>query len=235
MELQLAPADPGHVEQVVDQVGLHLDVSPDRGQILAHVEGQAGPHLEEGDRRHHGGQRGSQLVAQGGEELVLGPAGLVGLRLGLPQVLLGPLPLGDVASDGREPDDTAGAIPDRRVRHRDVDRPAIARDPHRLGVPHRLTPKQPGLDRGLLTLAARRQEEGDRAAHHFRHGVAEEAFGAGVPRVDIAAEILADDRIVGRLDDRRQRRLGFIGPLPLGDVADVALDDHADRRHDRRC
>ena len=35
----------------------------------------------------------------------------------------------------------------------------------------------------------------------FVRGIAEHAFGRGVPRCDDAVEILPDDRVVGRFDD----------------------------------
>ena len=51
-------------------------------------------------------------------------------------------------------------------------------------------------------------------------GVAEDPLGGGVPGRDDAVEVLADDRIVGRLDDRRQAARFAIGPVVLAEVLD---------------
>src|SRR5438105_1145165 len=50
--------------------------------------------------------------------------------------------------------------------------------------------------------------------------VAKESFGPGIPRADDAIERFADDRIIGRLDDGRQERLGLLRPPARGDVAE---------------
>ena len=72
----------------------------------------------------------------------------------------------------------------------------------------------------LLVQPLRRDDQGDRPADGLRGRVAEEPLGPGVPRPDDAVERLADDRVLGRLDDGRQPRLGLLGPLALGDVAE---------------
>ena len=65
----------------------------------------------------------------------------------------------------------------------------------------------------LLVQPLRRDDQGDGLADGLRGGVAEEPLGPGVPRPDDAVEGLADDRVLGRLDDGRQPRLGLLGPL----------------------
>ena len=56
----------------------------------------------------------------------------------------------------------------------------------------------------LFRDAILRNDERDMAAHRLLRGVAEQALGGGVPALDDSVERLADDRIVGRLDDRRE-------------------------------
>ena len=98
VQLQLAGLDLGEVEQVVDDaeqvVGRGLDRLEALPLVLGQrrVEGQLG-HAEDGV---HGG---ADLVADVGQELVLGPVRRLRRLLGLPQLLLGPLPLGDVPQD----------------------------------------------------------------------------------------------------------------------------------------
>ena len=89
-ELDLAPADPGHVQQVVDQPGqlpdLPLHHRPGLARRSSGSRGQSEDLQGVADR----GQRVAQLVGQRRQELVLA-------AVGLPQRLLGPLALGDVA------------------------------------------------------------------------------------------------------------------------------------------
>ena len=65
---------------------------------------------------------------------------------------------------------------------------------------------------------------GDRLADDFAGGVAEQPLRTSVPGGDDAVEILADDRVVRRLDDRRQLGGEVLRALPLGDI-----DEHVDR------
>ena len=95
VQLQLAGLDLGEVEQVVDDaqqvVGRRLDRLQALPLVLGQrrVEDQLG-HAEDGV---HGG---ADLVADVGQELVLGPVGRLRRLLGPPQLLLGPLAIGDV-------------------------------------------------------------------------------------------------------------------------------------------
>ena len=54
---------------------------------------------------------------------------------------------------------------------------------------------RPVLDPILIVVQPR-----DRLSDHLRRGVAKDALGARVPSADDAVEVLADDRVVGRLD-----------------------------------
>ena len=107
VQLQLAGLDLGEVEQVVDDAEQAVGRRLDRLQALPlvlgqrRVEDQLG-HAEDGV---HGG---ADLVADVGQELVLGPVGRLRRLLGLPQLLLGLLPVGDVARE--RPDELAAAF-----------------------------------------------------------------------------------------------------------------------------
>ena len=76
----------------------------------------------------------------------------------------------------------------------------------------------------------------DRPADDLGRGVAEQPLGGGVPRHDRPVQILADDRVVARLDDGGEMPGVPLEPAALGDVAgDLRdADNPAVRRHDRR-
>ena len=135
-----------------------------------------------------------------------------------PAARLGPLPGGDVAGDLRGADDAALGVADRGDGQGDVERrPSFAtRTVSKCST--RSPAAEPLQDRALLVQPLRRDDQGDRLADGLVGRVAEEPLGPGVPRADDAVERLADDGVVGRLDDGRQPRPGLLGPLPLGDV-----------------
>ena len=102
-ELDLAPADPGDVHQVVDQPGevdhlplghrpLGLDPSAVPVRLSHQVEGVA-------DR----GERVAELVGERGEELVLAAVGLGQFLHAASQLALQPLAFVDVLDDGDDP------------------------------------------------------------------------------------------------------------------------------------
>ena len=102
----------------------------------------------------------------------------------------------------------------------DVEPAAVLGHPHRLEVLDPLPAAEPRQDLALLVRRSGGMIRviGWPTASSAR--VAEEPLGPGVPRADDAVERLADDRVVGRLDDGRQPRLGLLGPPALGDVAE---------------
>ena len=69
---QLAAADARDVEQVVDQPRLEFDVAAHHPELIAHFERQGEIGLECGGGHQHRCERRAQLVAEGGEEVVLG-------------------------------------------------------------------------------------------------------------------------------------------------------------------
>ena len=56
-------------------------------------------------------------------------------------------------------------------------------------------------DLGLLAAMVRGDDHGDRVADGLGGGVAEEPFGATVPALDDAVQVLADDGVVGGFDN----------------------------------
>ncbi len=109
-QVELAAGDAGEVEQVVDQPRLELDVAPDHVQRPAQRGGDALIPGEPGGEEQHGGQRRAQLVAEGGEEVILRLVGGLGLgaRLALAieqpgALLLGLVAVGDVEHGPQHP------------------------------------------------------------------------------------------------------------------------------------
>ena len=114
VELELAGLDLGEVEQVVDHLQQGVGRGLDDRQVLPllggqrRVEGELG-HAEDGV---HGG---ADLVADVGQELVLGPARRLRRLLGPPQHLLGALLVVDVGAGPEPLDDPARLVADRQA------------------------------------------------------------------------------------------------------------------------
>jgi len=87
---ELLVGEAREVEQVVDQARLQFDVSADHRQLAARVRRQVGARRELADGGQRGRERRAQLVAEGGEEAVLGAVGVLELSgavgAGLPGV-----------------------------------------------------------------------------------------------------------------------------------------------------
>src|SRR5690242_14291859 len=66
---------------------------------------------------------------------------------------------------------------------------------------HGLPAANTAEDEVLFLLAIGRDDHPDRASDGFLCGVAKHALGCGVPRLNNAVEVLADDRVVRRFDD----------------------------------
>jgi hypothetical protein len=141
-------------------------------------------------------------VGQGRQELVLAAVGLA-------QGLLGPLLGGNIARDFRGADDTVARVPDRRDSHGNVESPAILGDSNRVEVLDPLTAADPLQDHSLLVAAIWRDDEHDGLTNRLGRGIAEYAFGAGVPGKNDPFERLADDGVLGGVHDGGQKRLGL--------------------------
>ena len=82
VEPHLAGDDAAHVEQVLDELRLGARVALDRVEALLQVLGVARPGRQQLRPAEDGVERRAQLVRQGGQKLVLQPAGAVRPRLG---------------------------------------------------------------------------------------------------------------------------------------------------------
>jgi len=78
----------------------------------------------------------------------------------------------------------------------------------------------PGQQRALFVDAIGRDDQEDRLADGLDRRVAEQTLGGGVPAGDRSVQLTADDRVVGRLHDRRQQRAHLLGVVARGDVGD---------------
>ena len=116
--------------------------------------------------------------------------------------------IGDVAGDLGPADDQTLGIPEGGNRHRDIDQAPILSPP--LGF--RALDANPVTDLvqdfRLLLLPARRDQHQDRAADRLVAAIAEDPLRRLVPARDGPVQVLADNRIVGRVDDSRQERFG---------------------------
>ena len=86
-----------------------------------------------------------------------------------------------------------------------------------------LAAAQTPQDVALLLETIGRDDEIDVPPDRLGGAVAEDARGAGVPARDHAVERLADDGVVGGLDDRREERTSLLGAPSVRDVAREAL------------
>ena len=156
-------------------------------------------------------QRGSQLVRDHRDEVVFHAARALGLgpgrALGLEQPVAlgdGGLPLGDVAGNLRDADDRARVVEDGRDRQRDIEVASVFGEAFGLEVIDTLAATNTREDLVLLCLSLRRDEDPHVLADQLGSRVPEQPLGCAVDRLDDAVQILRDDRVVGRVDDRRQ-------------------------------
>src|SRR5262249_9621978 len=120
-----------------------------------------------------------------------------------------PLAGTDVPGDLRGANDVTGEVLDGRNDQRDIDgRPILAAAP-RFHF-DRLSSSNPRQDHVFFGEPLPRNDDRDRLADRFGRRVPEYPFGAAVPRGDNAIQVLADDGIVGGLDDRGKSLRGAI-------------------------
>jgi hypothetical protein len=132
-----------------------------------------------------------------GEQILQAPSALFELTLRFPA-------LGDVPRDFRGADDFSGAGAHRGDGQRNINQAAVLASSHRFVVIDALTAHDPGDDIGFFILPVRGKDERDRTADRLLGGVAKQPFRAGVPGLDHAVEVLADDRVIGRFNDCAQ-------------------------------
>src|SRR5690606_30865990 len=104
------------------------------------------------------------------------------------------------ASDLRYPDDAAGLVADRRDGQRDVEPPAVFREPYGLEVLDASPGPDSREDLVLLGVPLRRNQHVDRPPYELLRGVAEDPLAALVARADHSVQVLRDDRVGRRLD-----------------------------------
>ena len=117
VQRHLALDDPHHVQQVVDQPGLEVDVLADHLQGRADLLGVGRPLQHRGGRQEDRVERRPQLVREDGEEVVLRPVGTLGLGQQAVPLLLVPPPVGDVPGDRQEAVRRPVGAGDRRDDH----------------------------------------------------------------------------------------------------------------------
>ena len=126
--------------------------------------------------------------------------------------------LRDVAGDLRRADDPPGFVANRRHRQRNREPGAVLTLSDRFEVIDLLTGADLREHGVFFALQLVRNEHANRLPDGFRGGVAEHPFGGGIPRGDDALEILADDRVVARVDDGRQMAARARQALAIADV-----------------
>src|SRR5581483_8774182 len=112
-----------------------------------------------------------------------------------------PASVTDVAGDLRGADDAAGGVPDRGHGDGDVYEPAVLGDAHGLEVIHALAAPELREHLVLFGVPLGGNDERDVTADRFCRRPSEQTLGGPVPGGDDAVECLADDDVVGRLDD----------------------------------
>src|SRR5262249_15121417 len=115
-----------------------------------------------------------------------------------------------VARNLRRADNCARTVAHGRYGERYVQKAPVFVPTHSLVMIDAFADHNPGQNTRLLVLAARRKQDRHRAADRLLGGVTEQTFCAGIPGLDYAIQILADDRVVGVLDDRNQLRGGAL-------------------------
>jgi hypothetical protein len=126
--------------------------------------------------------------------------------------------LGDVAGDGGGANNRTALVLDRGYGHRDHEEGAVLAHALRDVVGHALATANARHDLIELPLAVGREEPGHGLADHFLCRVVG-ALGGAIPAGDDDAdEVLAENGIVGGLDDGRQHPQALLDRLSLGDL-----------------
>jgi len=120
------------------------------------------------------------------------------------QRLGGTLAFRDVAHDLRSADDVPARVADRRYRERDVEPAAVLRDAHGFEVLDALATPKRRKDAGLLVQPIPRQQDRNRAADDLALSIPEQTFSRRVERADDTAQVLAYNRVLGRVHDGRK-------------------------------
>ncbi len=112
------------------------------------------------------------------------------------------LTFGDIAGNRRCADHLLLAVEDGRDLERHVDHCVVFAPADGFDLLDDLSPADVCEHRRFFVDSLRWDEKRQGLPHRFRGGVAEQPFCTGIPTGDDVVEILADDRIVRRFDDR---------------------------------
>src|SRR5208337_4638644 len=119
----------------------------------------------------------------------------------------GAFAMGEVADDFGGTHDVTGVILDGGNRERDVEKTAVLMLAERFEMFDAFTAREALADGDFLGLEAWGKEDGDGAADDFLGTIAEEAFGAGIPSLDDAVEVTANDGVFGGNHDGGEQGL----------------------------
>src|SRR5580765_2117704 len=183
-----------------------MDEGKPLDQTIRLAEVNGAPISERGDRQVRqrrqdllGFWRGREGGAQARKEYSLLTVALVlGLRAH---------PLGNVARNLRCSDNRPALVPDRGDAQRDVNERAVFPAPNGLEMIDRFAHANARKHLVFLVLPVFRNDRADRSPNHLRRRVSKHPLRRGVPRRDNTAKILADDGVVGRVDDTGQQRV----------------------------
>ena len=124
----------------------------------------------------------------------------------------------DVASDFRCSDDAPTDVGDRGHGDRCRERSPVLALPGRLEVRHSLAPSHQIENTVLFVLAVRWNDEPDRPSNGFRRLISEHPLGRRIPRRDDAIQVLSDDGIGRRVDDRCESDRRLFRSLSFSDI-----------------
>ena len=122
----------------------------------------------------------------------------------------------------RAADDSALPIPDRRDREGDVQQLSILTPPDGLEMIHRLAALKTCENLHFFLLPVVRYQHHDGLTDGFLRRVAENSLGAPVPAGYAPGQVLANDRIVGAIDNRGQQKVCLLLSPEGGHVAGKA-------------
>jgi hypothetical protein len=181
-------------------------------------------------------QRGPELVRERCQELVLETAGIPRDRQEPLPFLLRSLAIADVPGDLGGADDGAVLRLDRRDRQRHRHERAVSAAADGLVVFDPFAASDAGQDLVFLLLPVVGDDATNGLADHLRFRKAEHPLGGRIPGGDDAVQILADDGIVARIDDRGEPLRIALHMLGAAQIADDlrGADDLPGRSPNRR-
>src|SRR5688572_16395874 len=111
------------------------------------------------------------------------------------------LPVTDVPGDLGCADDHTSFVVHRRYGERNRQRRAVLSTAYRLVVTDVSSRSDFTEDEIFFALAIVRNDHANRLANRLVGGVAEHALGGGIPQLNDAVQVFADDRVVRRIED----------------------------------